>query len=120
MAHDSENGVYTAYNKQATLRMGKRTNVRDGIHAEGSEKALTEIKGTISDTASSTKFVGDENTTLRLEDMQLSSANLQNIGTVTLLGQAKLIPQSSRFENISVPQGTTLDLSNAGNVYHQW
>ena len=116
LAHDSENGVYTAYNKQATLRMGKRTNVRDGIHAEGSEEALIEIKGTISDTASSTKFVGDENTTLRLEDMQLSSANLQNIGTVTLLGQAKLIPQSSRFENISVPQGTTLDLSNAGNV----
>ncbi len=116
LSHDAQSNTYTAYHGQATLQMGKRTNVREGVYANGSEKALIKIEGTTSDTASTTKFFGDQNTTLHLQDMQMTGSDIQGIGNIKLIGQAKLIPKSNTFQNIDVAPQATLDLSDAGNV----
>lgn len=117
LGHDTVNNTYKEYNGRATLNMGERAKVRDGISSKNSTDATIHIKsGSSSGTAGVTKFIGDNNTKLKVDNIQITNAEIQDIGSIEIVNKGKIIPVSNKFNNVTVEANSTLDLSNAGNV----
>ena len=117
LGHDTVNNAYKEYNGRATLNMGERAKVRDGISSKNSTDATIHIKsGSSSGTAGVTKFIGDNNTKLKVDNIQITNAEIQDIGSIEIVNKGKIIPVSNKFNNVTVKDNSILDLSNAGNV----
>lgn len=118
LSNDTENGTYKEYTGESTLNIGPVASVRDGVNAKNSSKATINMIGTASgtNTARVNKFIGNNQTTLNLDNINLTNAEIDNINAINLTNNALFMPKSSEFNNINVAQGTTFDLSTAGNV----
>ncbi len=117
LGHDTVNNTYKEYNGQATLNMGELAKVRDGINSKNSTDATIHMKGgSSSGTAGVTKFIGNDTTKLKVDNIQVTNAEIQDIGSIEIVNEGKIIPVSNKFNNVTVKDNSTLDLSNVGNV----
>lgn len=117
LGHDTGNGMYKEYNGASILNMGERARVRDGINSKNSTSSTIHMKGvSLSATAGVTKFIGNDTTKLKIDNIQVTNAEIQDIGFIEIVNEGKIVPVSNKFNNVIVKDNSILDLSNAGNV----
>ncbi len=117
LGHDTGNGMYKEYNGASILNMGERARVRDGINSKNSTDSTIHMKGvSLSATAGVTKFIGNDTTKLKIDNIQVTNAEIQDIGFIEIVKEGKIVPVSNKFNNVIVKDNSILDLSNAGNV----
>ena len=121
MSHDSGQYEMVGYNGDATLELDAKALVRGGIYTDKNSIAKITLKSTSGGESSRIKkLIGNDKTTLTLNNIFFDGANVENVGDIILSGQdAKFKPLSGTFKKISVPTNTVVDFSNIGNVQIQ-
>ena len=118
MSHDSGQYEMVGYNGDATLELDAKALVRGGIYTDKNSIAKITLNSTSGGESSRIKkLIGNDKTTLTLNNIFFDGANVENVGDIILSGQdAKFKPLSGTFKKISAPSDTVVDFSNAGNV----
>ena len=71
MGHDTGDDAKEAYTEEATLTVGAKTKVRDGIYVNQNAKAEIYVTGAEYSNLSSVAFYGNENTKLQIASRTL-------------------------------------------------
>lgn len=121
MSHNAGQYEMVGYNGAATLELGAKALVRGGIYTDKNNTAKITLNSTSGGESSRIKkLIGNDKTTLTLNNIFFDGANVENVGDIILSGQsAKFKPLSGTFKKISVPANTVVDFSNVGNVQIQ-
>ncbi|MBS5794121.1 MAG: S-layer homology domain-containing protein [Clostridiales bacterium] len=121
MSHDAGQYEMVGYNGDATLELDAKALVRGGIYTDKNNTAKITLNSTSGGESSRIKkLIGNDKTTLTLNNIFFDGANVENVGDIILIGQsAKFKPLSGTFKKISVPANTVVDFSNIGNVQIQ-
>ena len=99
------------YYGNAVLNLDAKPIVRDGVDTVLNSQA--EINITAEET---TRFYGNDNTTLTLNQASMEDAVVEGVGNIVLKNKACLTSLTQQFKNVALVNGACLDLNEAGNA----
>ena len=120
LGHDAGTDSKTSYTGTASVQMGEKVSIRDGIFTDSNSSASIEIVGTGQDASSNNvnnvSFYGNENTTLTVKNATLNKASVNNVENLILDEDAVFELASGSFNNITVTNGACLNLNSVQDV----
>ena len=114
MSHDAGDDSKVPYTGAATLNLGPKVTVRDGIFTETNSIASVEISG--DGNTYDLAFYGNAQTTLTVKNTILYRTSLYKIGTLVLDESAQLELQQGSLENVILQKSACLDLNTMQDV----
>lgn len=111
MGHDSGTDSKEAYTGKATIYIGPKTIVRNGIYVNQNASAEIFVTGSQYSNLTSPAFYGNANTTLQVAQIAVNRATIDGIGSIVLNDSAYLQLSSGTLGNVTVQGGACLDLS---------
>ena len=120
MGHDTGTDSKVAYTGQASLQIGEKVSIRDGIFTEGNSSASIEVIGEgeeiSSNNLNNVSFYGNADTTLTVKNICLNKTTISNVGNLVLDENAVFELSSGAFNNITVKNGACLNLNGVQDV----
>ncbi len=118
MGHGAGRYQNVPYEGDVEVNLDNLVAVRGGVYTDQNRSAeiLLSGGGKTVNYVNTKSFIGNNETTLTITGCSASRMFLDSIGNVKLENDAYLMPQTSRFRNISVQGNSCLDLSETVNA----
>ncbi len=108
MGHGTENGVHASYQGEAVLNLDAKAVVREGVDTSQNTRATINMTGGEYSFAKAKKFVGNADTTLTLNTVSITEAEVDSVGNVVLENKSCISPKTN-LQNITLKSGACLD-----------
>lgn len=116
MGHTVGNDNKVPYQGTAVLNLDANATVRGRVDVSLNSSADIAIAGSEGDVAKTTRFYGNDNTTLTVNKISLSNAIVENIGNIILTDKACLTSKTSLLGNVTLRRGGCLNLNEVSDV----
>ena len=117
MSHDAGTDAKVPYTGNASLNIGPKITVRDGIFTNlTAEGKSVQIEVTGAGNVSNIKFYGDDKTTLTAKQSALNRIALDGVGTVVLDEKTQFELIEGTLNNITLKNGAGLNLNGLTDV----
>lgn len=111
MGHGTENNNHVSYQGEAELNLDAKATVREEVNTSQNSRALITMGGKQYSFARAKKFVGNENTTLTLDTVSITEAEIKDVGNIVLKNKACLTPKTESLRNVTLESGACLDFT---------
>jgi len=115
MGHDEGTDSKVAYNGKATVSIGPKAVVRDGIYVNQNETSEIAISG--NGNLSNVSFYGNDSTLLDVKVTNVNRASIDGIGTIVLDNNAYFQLVSGEAKHVTIENGACLDCNEMTDVF---